>query len=86
VNENDGTWEVPLTPEPGPYLITREALDNFNSWVREAQQLRPILTDLIAELRLHAGFPSISGKAIALIANDAEARLREVTGDVPPSD
>ncbi len=45
-------WEVPVVvPGPGPYLITREALDNFQSWLREAQQLRPILTDLIAELR-----------------------------------
>ncbi len=32
------------------YMITREALDNFYAWVSEAQQLRLILTDLIAEL------------------------------------
>ena len=64
-------------------LITREALDNFNLWVREAQQLRPILTDLIAELRRTTkGYLSPRAYAITVeqqreMADAAEAQLRE---------
>ena len=78
-------------------LITGEALDNFYAWVREAQQLRSTLADLIAELRAEhyphpctdpEDFPccceSCAGAwpcLMADMADRAEERLREVTGD-----
>jgi len=40
-----------VCPHRQTLLITAEALDNFYAWVREAQQLRSTLADLIAELR-----------------------------------
>ena len=40
-----------VCPHRQTLLITGEALDNFYAWVREAQQLRSTLADLIAELR-----------------------------------
>ena len=60
-------------------LITREALDNFNLWVSEAQQLRQVLTDLIAELR--DIYEDMGGGWDLKEATDrAEARLRELGG------
>lgn len=65
--------------------------DADNLWVSEAQQLRQVLTDLIAELRSEwetftagDGNRSIRMKDdgwVKAAADRAEARLKEVTGD-----
>lgn len=77
-----------VCPHRQTLLITGEALDNFYAWVREAQQLRSTLADLIAEQReLHHRM----GFACSLCVTEwpcqctesldrAEERLREVTG------
>lgn len=71
-----------VCPHRQTLLITGEALDNFYAWVREAQQLRSTLADLIAELReMGSHYPGATGRSLAGLADRAEARLRGVTGD-----
>ena len=75
-----------VCPHRQTLLITGEALDNFYAWVREAQQLRSTLADLIAELRELATCDIDLGnqtdpETLAFLLDRAEARLREAGGD-----
>jgi len=76
------------------FIITREAMDNFNEWIVEAGRRKKILLDLIAELRecpggtrteskgdVYWALPYIDALAAKDVIDRAEARLREVTGD-----
>lgn len=56
-------------------MIRREAFENLMAWVAEAQHLRVILQDLIAELWNDYGEDN---EWIARRLNRAEARLKEL--------
>ena len=77
-----------VCPHRQTLLITGEALDNFYAWVREAQQLRSTLTDLIAELRETAAVkPGATGRLLMEMVGSAEARLRDIpTGPMSHND
>ena len=64
-----------VCPHRQTLLITGEALDNFYAWVREAQQLRSTLADLIAELRAYARYTYTEYTLIENALDRAETRL-----------
>ena len=66
-----------VCPHRQTLLITGEALDNFYAWVREAQQLRSTLADLIAELKEMPDHGA-SGEFLATLAAEYETKLGEL--------